>query len=233
MRKRFTSILIPAVMGVLALAGARNASASPSLCDTVTGNIVFNCGFETGDFTDWSVTGNLYGGVGGNYIGVDDTNPNSGDFEAYFGAPSEYGQTGMGDTYGPPTTLSQSLTVNPFHYYSLDFYLATGGCSVADGCPGYYNHFDAAMNDVTVFSQDNVPTTNGTYDEYTFLFANEQNISSLPVQFNFTNDSDYFYLDDVTVTDLGTIPEPATFGFMALGLGLVYGVSRRARKSRG
>jgi len=217
-------------MGVLAIAAAGNAGATPSICDTVPANLVVNCGFESGDFSDWSVTGNLYGGVPGNYIGVDNTNPNSGDFEAYFGAPSEYGQTGMGDQYGPPTTLSQTIAVNPFHYYSLDFYLATGGCSVSDGCPGYYNHFDVELNGYTVLTQDNVPSTGGNYDEYSLLLAVDNGAT---LGFDFTNDSDYFYLDDVSLTDLGAVPEPATFGFMAIGLGLIFGISRRASKSRG
>jgi hypothetical protein len=32
-----------------------------SACDSVGGNLIHNCGFETGDFTGWNVTGALTG----------------------------------------------------------------------------------------------------------------------------------------------------------------------------
>lgn len=33
------------------------AMATPSLCDSIAGNLVANCGFETGDFTGWTPGG--------------------------------------------------------------------------------------------------------------------------------------------------------------------------------
>jgi len=48
----------------------------PSICDGITGNLVMNCGFETGDFTDWSTDGFTIMDF------VSDTNPNSGLYSA-------------------------------------------------------------------------------------------------------------------------------------------------------
>jgi len=47
-----------------------------SMCDGVAGNLVMNCGFETGDFTDWSTDGFTIMDF------VSDTNPNSGLYSA-------------------------------------------------------------------------------------------------------------------------------------------------------
>ena len=41
-----------------------------SLCDALAGNLVVNCGFETGNFTAWTIGGNT-ANPGGNYYGVD------------------------------------------------------------------------------------------------------------------------------------------------------------------
>jgi hypothetical protein len=59
-----------------------------SICSMVTGNLVGNCGFETGDFTDWTLAGGL-GGVNPNagvegQDPVDNLFPNSGDDQAWF-----------------------------------------------------------------------------------------------------------------------------------------------------
>ncbi len=226
--KRFC-VLTLALTGFLGLL-APSVSASPSACDAASGNLVSNCGFESGDFTGWSLTGNLLGGVPGSYIGVDNTKPNSGTYEAYFGAPSQYAQTSSGDTYGPPTTLSQDVAgVSNYHLYQISFYLANDGCSVSDGCPGEYNHFDASFAGQTLFDQNNLPTTSGAYDPYTFT-AGSVNYTPL-LQFNFTNDDSFFYLDDVVVTDLGPggpAPEPASLLLVAPALaGLLFFLRRR------
>ena len=42
------------------------AMATPSLCDSIAGNLVANCGFETGDFTGW--TPGWHSGVAGDRL---------------------------------------------------------------------------------------------------------------------------------------------------------------------
>lgn len=224
------SVLSLALTGVLAILTS-SASASPSVCGSTPGNLVNNCGFESGSFSGWSVTGNLQGGIGGFYVGVDGVNPNSGNYEGYFGAQSQFGQTGSGNKSGPVTTLSQDLTSTlNYHLYQISFYLDNNGCSVSDpGCPGYYNHFDVSFAGDTGLNQNNVANSGGVYDHYVFV-APSVNYTPL-LQFDFTNDSDVFYLDDVTVTDLGPggpTPEPASLLLVAPALaGLLFVLRRR------
>lgn len=218
---------------VLAPFFASHASAAPSLCDSVAGNLVTNCGFENGDFSGWTLSGNLQGGVGGNYIYIDNSTPNTGNYDAAMGAQSQYGQTASGDKYGPVTTLSQNLAgLQKGFYYEVAFFLDNNGCSVSDpGCPGYYNHFDASLDGRLLYSVNNLPNSGGAYDEYVFVTdtPNDQPLSGLT--FDFTNDNDVFYFDDVVVTSLGATPEPASFLLVTPALGGLLLFARRRRRA--
>jgi uncharacterized protein (TIGR03382 family) len=231
MRKGFSALFLFA----LGLWGVSQGKAA-SICDSTSGNIVTNCGFESGSFSGWSVTGNLYGGINGNYVGVDNGNPNSGNYESYFGALSQYAQNGdgTGNKYGPVTTLSQTLAALPGQYYEVSFYLDNNGCSVSDnpGCGAYYNYFDAYFDGALLTKQFNLPYS-GSYDEYVFVLATTAGAGAYNpdgLQFDFTNDDDLFYFDDVTVTSLGATPEPASFLLVAPVLGGLWLARRRRKK---
>src|SRR5690242_19872650 len=61
--------LVPAAgAAMLSLAFSSGAAmAAPSACDAVAGNLIVNCGFESGNFSGWTVTGNNQAtGVAGN-----------------------------------------------------------------------------------------------------------------------------------------------------------------------
>src|ERR1700728_1754539 len=85
-------------------AGLPQGRAGSSICAAVAGNLVANCGFETGDFTGWTVTGSdvplsegiLYGVEGQDPIDL--IYPNSGNYQAF-----------VADLDTNATTLAQTL----------------------------------------------------------------------------------------------------------------------------
>jgi hypothetical protein len=215
---------------VLVCSLATSGIAKADTCGSVAGNAVLNCGFETGDFTDWTYSGNLEGGTPPNtYFGVDSTNPNSGTYAAYIGVQGG-GGSAIG-TLGPFLNLSQTLKLLPSEYYQVSFYVEQNAPTPA---PGYLNYFDARFNGVYLVNQENVPNSGGAYQLYTFRVSTPLSVSAADsslLAFDFQNDSDYFFLDDVSVTALGPTPEPASLLLVTPMLGLLYVVRRRRRLS--
>lgn len=227
--RRF-AVCLAAVVCAASLSGVAKAA---SICDSTSGNLVQNCGFESGSFSNWSLTGNLEGGVGGNYVyvgGPDDGNQNSGSYYAALGAGSAYSQTGTGDMYGPVTTLSQTLAPLSGQTYQVAFYVDNVGCAVDDGCPGYYDYFDASFNGDLLTQQYNA-VDSGSYIEYVYdvTTSSDPAGNSGVLQFDTTNDNGYFFLDDVTVTAVGAAatPEPTSLALFGSGLLGVVGIARR------
>ena len=83
---------------LLALVAIPALIAAPS----AQANIVANGGFETGDFTGWTVSG------AGAFTGVDGTTPQAGSYAAYV---------------GDPATLRQTLNTVAGQHYTIDFWL--------------------------------------------------------------------------------------------------------------
>jgi hypothetical protein len=228
MRKSFAVMAI-VFFGLMAGSQAQAAS----ICDSVSGNVVTNCGFESGSFSGWTLSGNMEGGVNGDFFGVDGNNPNSGNYEAYLGVQGG-GGTNLGQL-GPFLTLSQTLSTLPGMYYEISFYLDQAGCSPGPDCgPGYTNYFDVKWDGVTVFGQQDIPSSGGAYDEYVFVVGSNNccgQFGNDTLSFDSQNDPGYFYLDDVTVSSLGPTPEPATLWLVAPILGGLFLLARRRRKT--
>jgi hypothetical protein len=86
--------------------GAGEGAATPSLCDTIAGNLVTNCGFES--TTGWSPSANF---------GQDPTDPHTGSFAL----PVEAGAIGLG--LGP---VQQTITTVSNDSYTLTFWAVKG-----------------------------------------------------------------------------------------------------------
>jgi hypothetical protein len=158
----------------------------------VSQSIVLNGGFETGDFSDWTLVGdtetfhNLYNTVAtaADYPGV----VHSGNYGAFLGEN------------GFAATLSQTLPTVPGQHYLVSFWLD-------DLIPGSVQSFNAFWNGTNLTSLLNPPAF--TWSNFlTVVTASDTN--SL-LEFDVENDPSYFGLDDITATPVTTgLPPVAT-----------------------
>jgi hypothetical protein len=163
------------------------------LCDSVPGNLVANCGFETGDFTGWTVVDSSYFTYVASNGFWSPLVPNSGDYYAALGAVSYDG------------TLSQTFTTSVGADYTFAFYLASEGDDPSD--------FSAYWDGTPLLSLTD-PNSNSAYTPYTYSVIGT---GLDTIQFNSLDDIGYMALDDISVSD---VPEPGAFSLLFLGLGL-------------
>jgi hypothetical protein len=137
-----------------------------------------NGGFETGDFTGWTQSGN-----------TEDTSVT---------ASSGYVHSGnYGAELGPPYSLgylTQNLATVPGQVYVLSFWLSNPSGDTP-------NQFQAQWNGTTVFSQSNLTGTSWT----NLQFLVTATAAATTLQFGFEDNPAYFALDDVSVTTLNPV----------------------------
>jgi hypothetical protein len=153
-------------------------------------SILFNGGFETGDFSGWIQGGNT-GSTGVECPGVSGA---QGNCDAFLGPVGSNG------------TLSQLLTTVPGQSYTISFALANDG-----GTPSF---FSAAFGGATLVSQTNLPAS--TYQLLTFVQTATSTSTNL--LFTFRNDPAFLRLDAVSVEATTAVPEPMTLSLVAVGL---------------
>jgi hypothetical protein len=168
-------------------------TANLTLADSTTGStqnipvtlsvgqpLVQNPGFETGDFTGWTLKGD-----GGNVNFVDNgiyITPHSGSYAAALG---EVGST--------LATLSQTLPTSVGQTYLLSLWLDSP--NVTSYTP---NRFNVIWNGVNLYDKSNIARIGWTNLQFTV----KATASSTVLQFGSRDDNYYLGLDDVTVTPL-------------------------------
>lgn len=142
----------------------------PSACDMQPGNLVMNCGFETGQFPPWVPSGDL------TFTGISEAVRHTGNFGVFNGPVG-----GLGGF------LTQTLVTTPGQGYDLSFWLRNQGRP---------NRYTVSWNGVIV--RDVTDVGDFGYMQVTIpnLIATG---ASTVLQFGFRNDPNFFWFDDVVV----------------------------------
>jgi PEP-CTERM motif len=178
---------------VIAMAGTSAAKA----------DLIVNGGFETGNFSGWTLSGNTgFTGVSG--PGFNDgfvNNPNSGNFFAFLGP------------VGSDGFLSQTFSDTAGKTLHVSFFLANDGDTP--------NDFHVSFDGTSLLSLTN--DSAHAFEEFSFLVT-ATGSDTLTIG-GFRNDPGYFGLDDVSVT----VPEPTSIALFGAGL-VALGFMMRRRK---
>jgi hypothetical protein len=223
--RRIRAVLIAASI-TFPIAASTTAFATSSVCSTVAGNLLVNCGFESGSFSGWSSSAT-------SYTAVDNSNPNSGSYAADLGSETE-------------ALLTQTVTDVSGAYYSLSFELENEVATNASGVPYtgadlFYVYYENASGGFYNLAQYNSLAESNSYTQYTSFFYGS---GSDTIIFIYENVPSYFELDDVvfkdppppgsdtsndlTSSDLSAqAPEPSSLLLMGTGVMALAGITRR------
>ena len=165
-------------------------------------NLVINPGFETGDFTGYTQSGNT------GFTSVSTAMPHSGSYSLDAGPTSSDG------------FLSQDIATVIGQSYTVSFFLAN---TDSTGGP---DDFSASFGGVTGYSI----TDSGPFDYTQISFDALATSATSTLQFGFMNGPAYWFLDDISVT--AAVPEPNTLALLSvIGAGALCLCVWRKRKA--
>jgi hypothetical protein len=139
-------------------------------------NLIVNGGFETGDFSGWTVSADSTGVGPAFYVFV----PNSGTYFAFLG------------NIGGLGTLSQTVSDTAGQVYTLSMYLSSDGATP--------NEFKIQWNGTTLYDQTDLPNTSPSYNLLTFTV---QGTGTDTLTLSERDDPGYLALDDVSLNSSG------------------------------
>lgn len=188
----------------------------PVICTSMPGNLVKNCGFESGSFGQWQTSGLAFPGTG---LPWESLFQNSGYYSAWFVSGSYTGAL-------PHEFLTQTVPTVPGTTYVFGWFIDYSLGTTMDS-------LNVTWNGQQVFSQANIPGSFMNWKEYYFPVLATTTTAEL--QFDMTT-NDITALDDIFVVDsaaFGQTPEPG-YGWLLLpGVGFILLLHRRSYLGRG